>query len=378
MMERKTILFTVSNDLTFDQRMQRICMTLSRRGYRVELIGRVLPRSLPLEPRNYYQRRIHCWAHKGFLFYAEYNFRLFVHLMRAHYDAVCSIDLDTLPAGCLASLLRRKKRVYDAHEYFTEVPEVVHRPFVKAFWSAIARVCLPFYRHAYTVGPALAAELTRKYDLPFAVVRNVPVSASPAKKNDTWSKKPPLPEPSGGRKVLLYQGALNEGRGIEHLLQALQTLDGVECWLAGEGDLSEPLRSLAQSLGVQDKVRFLGFVRPADLKQITPLAWIGVNLFETRGLNYYYSLANKFFDYVQAGIPVLCINFPEYRVLNMQHEVAVLLDELTPASIASAIVSLQRDPERYERLQQAAATAAGEWNWAAEEAALARVWAGVF
>ena len=150
-----TIVLTVTNDLTFDQRMQRICTTLAEAGYRVELVGRELPHSLPLEAFSFRQKRLRCRFHKGFLFYAEYNIRLWAYLMRTPCDAVCSVDLDTLPAGCVATLLRRKKRIFDAHEYFTEVPEVTNRPVVRFFWEMVARAFLPFYRHAYTVGPAL-------------------------------------------------------------------------------------------------------------------------------------------------------------------------------------------------------------------------------
>lgn len=365
-MAEKSIVFTVTNDLSYDQRMQRICSTLAKHGYAVILVGRVLPNSATPDRQPYAQHRIKCRFHKGFRFYAEYNMRLFAYLLDARYDAVCSIDLDTLAAGCLASLLRGKKRVYDAHEYFTEVPEVTRRPLVKAFWALIARLCLPFYRYAYTVGPALAAILGRKYRIPFAVIRNVPFKQSFA---PVTPEKPP---------VLLYQGALNEGRGIEPLLAAMQMLENIELWLAGEGDLSASLRRQAIDLGVQEKVRFLGYVKPADLKALTRRAWLGLNFFEKKGLNYYYSMANKFFDYVQAGIPVLTVNFPEYRTLNTRHEVAVLLDDLLPDTIASTIQHLQKNPNFYQRLQINTRAAAEEWNWEREEKVLLQFWDKVF
>jgi glycosyltransferase involved in cell wall biosynthesis len=262
-------------------------------------------------------------------------------------------------------VLRRKKRLFDAHEYFTEVPEVTSRPLVQFFWSMIARICLPFYRYAYTVGPALAGIFEKKYGLKFKVLRNVPALAGP---------KPQ----AQSRNVLLYQGALNAGRGIEAILQAMQQLDGLELWLAGEGDLSQKLRTMALELGVQEKVRFLGFVKPEALKALTQQAWLGLNVLENKGLSYYYSLANKFFDYVQAGVPVLTMDFPEYRALNAQHEVAVLLDRLRPEALVSAIRHLQQDPEAYRRLQQATQAARLEWNWEKEEQVLLTCWDELF
>ena len=364
-----TILCTVTNDLTYDQRMQRICATLAQNGYSVELTGRALPHSTPLEERLFRQRRLQCRFNKGFLFYLEFNLRLFWHLIWARYDAVCSVDLDTLPAGCAATILRGKKRVFDAHEYFTEVPEVTGRPFVKWVWNTIARLCLPAYRHAYTVGPALAEIFEKKYGLRFGVVRNMPALA----RREDHSPGNATARP----KILLYQGALNAARGIEQSLAALQQLDGVELWLAGEGDLSAQLRQMATDLGVQHKVRFLGYVKPGDLPALTAQAWLGLNVLENKGLSYYYSLANKFFDYVQAGVPILTMDFPEYRALNAQHEVALLLEHLTPANMASAIRFLLENPEAYQRLKDNTGSAGREWNWEKEALVLLEYWRAV-
>lgn len=357
-----TLIFTVTNDLAYDQRMHRICGTLAQHGYSVTLVGRTLPHSIALEDKPFRQIRLYCRARRGFLFYAEYNLRLFLFLMKTPCDAVCSIDLDTLPAGCFATLLRRKLRVFDAHEYFTQVPEVVGRPGVQFFWEMVARLCLPFYRYAYTVGPSLAKIFEEKYRLRFRVVRNVPTSV-------------PIVSPHTHQpRTLLYQGALNAGRGIEALLEAMQHLEGVQLLLAGEGDLSEALRQQAANLGLGDKVRFLGFVKPAELKSLTAQAWLGLNLLENRGLSYYYSLANKFFDYVQAAVPVLTMNFPEYRALNTEHEVAVLLNDLNQEAIASAIQQLMNNPSLYERLQNNCRNARKVWNWEQEQEELLKVW----
>lgn len=357
------IILSVTNDLTYDQRMHRICGTLAANGHHVTLVGRALPGSKPLETMAFEQKRLTCFFRKGPLFYAEYNWKLFWLLLFARFDAVCSIDLDTLPAGCFASLIRRKKRVFDAHEYFTEVPEVVDRPFVKWVWEQIARLFLPFYRHAYTVGPALAQLFEEKYKLPFGVVRNVPIQSHS-----------PSPPPTKVDKIILYQGALNEGRGIEAMLEAMQHLDHVQFMLAGEGDLSEQLRKRSIELGVSDKVVFLGYVKPEDLKKHTAQAWLGLNLLENRGLSYYYSLANKFFDCVQATIPVLTMDFPEYRALNATHEVAILLHNLEPQHIAAAIRKLTEDSANYEMLQQNCLLARESWNWDLEQKTLLAIW----
>jgi glycosyltransferase involved in cell wall biosynthesis len=350
------IVLTVTNDLSFDQRMHRICGALANHGHEVTLVGRALPHSTPLPERSFAQKRLRCHFLKGPLFYAEYNLRLFLFLMSAPCDTVCSVDLDTLAAGFAATLLRRKKRVFDAHEYFTEVPEVINRPFVKLVWRLVARICLPFYRRAFTVGPALAEIMSKRYGIPFGVVRNVPHRRPEAVEGarSAWS---------GAPKVILYQGALNEGRGIEAMLEAMRALEGCELWLAGEGDLSWQLRQRAVELGLGERVRFWGYVQPDALAEMTRQAWLGINLLENRGLSYYYSLANKYFDYVQAGVPVLTMRFPEYLALQTQFEVAILLDDLDPVNIAHSIQRLIEQPETCEHLRHNCLNAREHWVW---------------
>lgn len=360
------IILTVTNDLSYDQRMQRIGRSLVRAGHEVELVGRLLPHSIALTDREFRQTRLRCLFNKGFLFYAEYNLRLFLYLLlKKHYDAIGTVDLDTLAAGFFAALLRGKKKVFDAHEYFTEVPELVNRPLVKSIWGVLARLLLPFYKHAYTVGPALAGIFRKKYGINFEVVRNMPEKEA----------TPPMPE--NRERWLIYQGALNEGRGIAEMLQAMRLLDDARLVLYGEGDLSASLRALSGDLHLENQVRFAGYAAPELLRTATREAWAGLNLLENKGQSYYYSLANKFFDYVQAGVPVISMDFPEYRALNSEFEVAILLPDLKPETIAAAIKRLAEQPETYTRLRDNCLRAREVWNWEREEKKLLAVWDGV-
>ncbi len=359
----KKIICTVTNDLTYDQRMIRICDSLARAGYWVILVGREKRTSVALEERRFQQKRLHCWFEKGKLFYAEYNLRLFLFLLFRSFDVVNAVDLDTILPAFLATRLKRKTLVYDAHEYFTEVPEVIRRPRVKQIWEGIARFCLPKVKHAYTVGPALAKLMEDRYGIAFEVIRNVPIKRSVSEVAVQTNPK-----------ILLYQGVLNEGRGLEYAIEAMQQLEGIQLWLAGEGDLSEQLRSLVERLKLRKKVRFLGYIKPEELAKITPGAFLGLNLLENRGLSYYYSLANKCFDYIQAGVPSLQMDFPEYRRLNDAFNTFLLLDTLSPQSITKAVRTLLEHPSQYEKLKQNCLLAREVLNWEKEERKLLSVY----
>ncbi|MEN0002694.1 MAG: glycosyltransferase [Bacteroidota bacterium] len=357
------IIATVTNDLTYDQRMIRICTSLQQAGHEVLLVGRKRASSVPLVERVFQQKRLHCWMDKGKGFYVEYNIRLFLFLLFQRVDVICSVDLDTILPGLVVSRIRGKVVVYDAHEYFTEVPEVVRRPSVKRIWEWVARWAIPRLRYCYTVGPALAKLFTERYGTPFGVVRNVP-----------YLQEMAIPVANFEKKVVLYQGALNEGRGLECAIEAMGYLEGVELWLAGEGDLSEKLRDLVQELGVSQKVRFLGYIQPEQLKAVTLEASVGLNILENVGLSYYYSLANKAFDYIQAGLPTIQIAFPEYQALQQQYNTFIMLEELQPEALAQTIEATFADKVTYLKLRQNCLDARTQLCWEKEVEALLQVY----
>jgi glycosyltransferase involved in cell wall biosynthesis len=347
----KRVIFTVTNDLTYDRRMQRICKTLSAHGFQVTLVGRKLRHSVSLEKKSFEQIRLQCFFNKGKLFYIEYNIRLFWLLIFLKADIFCAIDLDTIVPVFWVSFFKRKKRFFDAHEYFEEVPEVVRRKSVQWVWRMVARIYVRRFHVCYTVSQSLADEFRKYYMKHFEVVRNVPDLIEKENVNEG--------------KYLLYQGALNEGRGLELLIEAMQHID-IPLKIAGEGDLSDELRLLMREKELDNKIEFLGFVPPDNLPALTENAFAGLNLLENKCKSYYYSLANKYFDYMQAEVPVITMNFPEYRNINALYETAVLLHELSVDSICEAVKKLKNEKTLYLKLKQSCRQAKKEFNWQRE------------
>lgn len=367
---RKRIIAAVTNDLFQDQRMDRICTSLQAAGYEVELVGRFSvgsgTRGYPA--RSYKRTWLQCFFKRGKLFYLEYNLRLWRLLLFRRFDAVCAVDTDTLAACFFASRLKGKPCVLDAHEYFSEVPELEGRPVVKAVWETIAALLIPRLRFCYTVGETLAEALRQRYGVPFEVIRNLPVRRP----------EPPVRTPAGTPYIILYQGVLNAGRGLQEMIRAMRLIENAQLWIAGEGDLSEELRLQAGTLIEERKVVFLGFVPPEQLPELTGKADIGINLLEARSLSYRYSLANKALDYVQAGIPSIQMDFPEYRRLNDRFGVFICIENLDEETIADAVRQLQTDPALYRELQRNCLHAARILNWAEEESKLLAIYERVF
>jgi glycosyltransferase involved in cell wall biosynthesis len=357
----KKVVFTVTNDLSYDQRMARICTSLANANYDIELVGRKRKNSVPLTKKSYCQKRLNCFFEKGKIFYIEYNIRLFFYLLFKNVDVVSSVDLDTLLPCTLISRIRSKKLVFDAHEYFTEVPEVTNRKLIKSIWETIAKLCIPKVDSSYTVGKKLAEIFTEKHHKTFEVIRNVP-DLTTNNKPQTLNFKP----------IILYQGDLNEGRGLEQMIESMQKIDA-EFLIAGNGLLLENLKQLSIDFHVSEKVKFLGYINPDELKTLTANATIGVNILENKGLSYFYSLANKFFDYMHAGVPQICAPFPEYENINTQFNVA-LPCECKVERIIEKINSLLKDEKMYEKMHAECLNAKEIFNWQKEEKKLLKIY----
>lgn len=344
-----TLYFTVTNDLRYDQRMIRICSSLAEAGYDVWLIGRRKRKSPPLTVMPYKQKRLFCFFERGFAFYAEYNIRLFCWLLFRRMNLLCAIDLDTILPVYIASKLKSVKRVYDAHELFCEMKEIVTRPALYRFWKWVERHTVPHFTRGYTVNQPIADEFKQLYGVDYAVIRSI-------------ARYQPVNDSVETGAYILYQGAVNEGRSFETLIPAMQFVEH-PLWICGDGNFMAQARALVEQYGLQNKVIFKGMVAPESLRHITVKARIGLTLFEGDARSNYFSLANRFFDYMQAGVPQICMDYPVYRELNNRHQIAVLINDLSPENLARQINGLLQDETRWKQMRENCQQASAVLNW---------------
>jgi len=345
--------FTVTTDLTYDQRMIRICTSLANAGYDVTLVGRKKRDSAPIAAMPYKQKRIPCFFETGKMFYLEYNLRLFFYLLFKKMDGICAIDLDTILPVYYVSRLKKVKRIYDAHELFCEMKEIVTRPNIYKAWKYIERKTVPHFKYGYTVNQPIADEFRKMYGSDFGIIRSIALYDASLQQKEK-------------EKFILYQGAVNEGRSFETLIPAMLQVNA-KLKIYGKGNFFEQVKQLIKDYKVEDKVELLGFVVPQELKQITPQAYIAVTLFEQTGLNQFYSLSNRFFDYIMAAVPQVCVNYPEYKTINDAHNIALMIDNTSIETIADALNRLLNDQSLHEHLRQNCVIARGLLNWQEEE-----------
>jgi glycosyltransferase involved in cell wall biosynthesis len=350
--------------MSIDYRVHKTALSLMDMGFAVHCITRHKKGFGKTSTVPYHIVVLPTFFKTGAAFYLEFNLRLFFYLLFHSSHSVLSIDLDTLPGCRLGTWINRRRLVFDSHEYFPEVPEVTCRPLIKKIWLMAEKLFIPSVDAAYTVCQSIADIYTHKYGKPFRVMRNLPAATRLEKVT---------PAITDWRFKIVYQGAVNNGRGILETLDAMQHLDDVLLIIVGDGDEMELVRLKVATMNLQDRVILTGKIPFSQLPAYTCSANAGLCLLENKGLNYYYSLPNRIFDFALAGVPIIASNFPEINAVVGKYNTGVLVDDLQPASIVAAIRQLKDDPTFCNVLSANAVDISKTLTWENEEAVLREI-----
>lgn len=333
-MKKKKVFVAVTNDISTDYRVHKICNYLLSQGFEVHVYGRVLQNTIAVK-RDYKIIRFNHFFNNEVWFYAEFNVRLFFYLILKKYNYILANDLDTLPACFFVSKIKNTELVYDSHELFSEGPELQGRKFVQSFWRSLEDFFLPRIKKSYTVSQSIAEFYDVKYQNKMGLIRNIPL------KNEVLE----LDEVSFPTKnnTILYQGVLNPGRGLKPMIKALHFIDNLDLVIIGYGKVEEELKAFVVEEEMTHRVYFLGRISRDKLFNYTKKATLGMVLEEPLGLSFEYSLPNKLFDFIHAEIPIIAGNLPEIARIIKTYRVGVLVDDYAPKSIAKAIDALLKD-----------------------------------
>ncbi len=348
----------VSNDLNTDRRIIRTCNALFDKGWKVLLLGRKLKTSLQLTHQNFDQERVVCRNNHGPFFYLELLFQFRKKLKHNSFDRILFVDLDTVGTSFL---IRKRKALFymDLHEYFENTPELYNKPIKKFIWAMIGIFSKHRMDRIYTVNESLANIFSKKYNRSVNAIMNVPEYLP--------FKKRVLSVPL----ETVYLGVLNPGRGLEQIVDTVKKRNDVRCTIIGGGPLENELIERADGA---TNIVFMGVKDPSEIHDIMSNAMIGWNLLESKSQSYYYSLANKFFDYILNGIPVITMDFPEYKKIIDEWSCGILINELTNESINDVLNTLLSNRAQWINMHQACAEMGQTYNWTIESEKLLKIY----
>ena len=362
----KRIVVTVISDLSTDQRVHKVCQTLHENGYQVLLIGAKKKNSLPLDTRDYTARRIPLLFQKKFLFYAEFNTKLFLRLLFTKADIFLGNDLDVMTATYLAATFKKKLVVYDTHEYYLAMPGLEHKPFIKKIWKTIESYIFPRVPYIYSISDSFCDMYWKDYGKKLRTVRNVPYVTY--KENSNYSEmigsiEKKIPH---NKNILIFQGAgINPQRGVEELVLAMKYLDSEKYHLliVGGGDIFSSIEKLIDQEELRDKITIIPKVPFPVLRHITKYGHLGLSLDKPININYRYGLPNKIFDYLHAGVPVLVSRLVELEKIVNNYRVGTFIENHDPRHIATCIQQIFANPELMNLWKENTLQVRKELNW---------------
>lgn len=363
----KRIIISVTSDLCTDQRVHKVATTLSDMGFDVLVVGRRLNDSFSVN-RDYKTKRFRLFFNEEVWFYVEFNIRLFFFLLFRKTDVFLANDLDTLLPNFLASKIRRKPLVYDSHEMFCEGPELQGRNFVQSVWRFLEKSILPRLKHAYTVSYSIANAYKKDYSVDFKVIRNIPKLKTKTKEVGQLD--------FGGKRIILYQGVMNPGRGLEEVISAMPMIENAVLLIIGFGKTEQELKDLVKEKQVEDKVIFFGKVPFEELLSYSKQADIGLLLEKPLGLSFSYSLPNKLFDYIHAELPIIASPLIEVKSIVQQYGVGKVVENHKAKYLAATITEMLSNFEKRDYWKQNMQVAKKELNWEKEQKKLQSIYAG--
>jgi len=283
-------------------------------------------------------------------------------LLFRKFDLLVSNDLDTLPACYLAAILKRRPVVYDSHEYFTGLPELSNRRLVRYVWKTFERTIFPRLKYVITVSDSIAGLYEKEYGIRPVVIRNLAPSSEklkPVERNEL--------NISEDEFVMIIQGTgINIDKGCEEAVEAVAGTEKLALIIAGGGDVLNYVKEMTGRLNIMNRVKILPPMQWNELIRYTKTADAGLVLEKDTNLNYRFSLPNKLFDYISAGIPVIAADLPEISAVVTKYNCGIIIPGVTPGEISEAVELLRKNKSLSEELKKNAVKASLELNWERE------------
>lgn len=356
----RRIVMLVISDLRVDPRVQREARALAAKGFQVTVVcpaWSLNKRDLNIDWGPNIDFRILRQKAARFAVYFPhlYGREMFAAAMAEQAWAYHAHDLDMALIALLAAARKRVACVCDFHEWYSEnvsYNRVMRRyrphPFYKRWiYRRMERVVMHHASEVVTVCDSIGVSLVKEFDAPrpVRIIRNIPeIKTAAAAPADLRAELGIAPE----MKIVLYQGGLGPSRNLEPVIAALPKAPKTVFVIRGPGyeTWDWHYQRLAKRHGVKNRVFCLPPVPSVQVVAEARSADMGLwTLLANVGLNFKYSLPNKVFEYIAAGLPILAADLPEVRKIVDGYKIGVCFNPIDPDSIAASINQLANDPE---------------------------------
>ncbi|MCJ0939051.1 glycosyltransferase [Mammaliicoccus sciuri] len=278
-------------------------------------------------------------------------------------------DLNTLPQAIVCSKLRLKPKplIYDSHEvqsdrtgYNPKTIKSIESFMLKFVDQMIVEnhTRAKYNEDIYGFYPKTLYNYSEKYNIE-------------EKPQINLHKKIGINE---DEKILLYQGGLQQGRGLELLIEAMDEIKEGHLLFIGGGKLTQPLKEQAEASKQAYRIHFLDKVPFQELPSYTREAYLGFQVLQNICFNHYSASSNKLFEYMMAHVPVISCDFPEIKKVVEETNTGLVVDSHNASEIANAVNQLVKDTSLRNQLSENTKQAKEIYNWNNEKSKLLEVY----
>lgn len=351
-------------NIYFDTRTFNLYKSLKDKGHDVSFIGfdwltedfQSIEKG-KIKVTKLYKRKI------SILFYLKFFLSQIKSYLNTKTDIYFSADFFSLPASVIAAKLKKAKVFYDSREIYSELPSIENRRLLKKLFNITERFFIKRTDCIFTTGEMDSEYIEDLYSLNTThLLRNLPF----LKKNISpinYYKEYNIPS---NALVILYQGIIVVGRGIEIYFKALKKMNNLFLIILGGGEHLEKFKSLAKEMKINERVFFVGKLIQDDLLNYTAGAFAGLSLIDDISVNNHYALPNKLFEYVMSGVPVIVSDLPQMKKIVNEYDIGDVIRELNEDELLKVLNNWNNDRVVYNRKKENCYKASITLNWETE------------
>ncbi len=310
-----------------------------------------------------------------------WEYRLYRAALSTGADIFHANDLDTLFICAKAAGKLGAKLVYDSHELWLESSRyfIATSALNRLRYRITEKILTPRTDAVIAVTPSRGEVMKKLYPSirKLVIIENSTDPIEKLQESSYLRNRLGIPV---SVPVILYQGIICPERGLDKLLEAASILrnEDIAIVIMGHDAWQGKLHRMHSEMNLKDSVFLLPPVPSETLPEVTVSADVGLILFENTCLNHYYSLPNKLYEYMMAGLPIIASDFPEMARIINNHNCGILVDSTDAEAIASGIRVLVNSPDEMRQMGIRGRKASlDKYNWPVEEKKLVDLYMGL-
>jgi len=289
--------------------------------------------------------------------------------LKNRYDIYHAHDLNTLIQVVICAKMRRKKCIYDSHEVQTS-----RSGYNRLTTKFLEWFLVHFIDEMIMTTETRANYIEKIYHFKPKVIHNYAefIDYDEVDSIDYYQTY----QISLDKKIILYQGGLQPGRGLTHLVRAMCEVDDGHLVIIGKSykDEKKHLLEIVDEYNLDHRVTFIDKVPLHELPRYTKGAYMGCQLLQNINFNHYSALSNKLFEYMMMHLPIISCNLIEIRKVVEENKIGLVVNSDHVNEISTAINQLIHDPDLHTRFVSNCRRAKLIYNWDNERHQLIRIY----